>query len=102
MRNRLLSSFAAIALALSLSACEVNPKKLPDSVVVEVPVFEAPPAPVKVEQPYLPIEDITAESSDEDVVKAYAKSILILKTYAAQLEESLKPYLNKAESKDSK
>lgn len=69
----------------------------PDTQVVSVtvPVHQEPPKAETIEEPYLPISGLTLRSSDEEVVKAYAASIQILKSYSDMLKEACSPFVAK-------
>lgn len=69
----------------------------PDTQVVSVtvPVHVEPPKAETIEEPYLPISGLNARSSDEEVTRAYAASVQILKSYAEMLREACSPFIAK-------
>ena len=69
----------------------------PDTAVtsVTVPVHQEPPKAETIEEPYLPISALTKQSSDEEVTRAYAQTVQILKSYADMLREACSPFVAK-------
>lgn len=78
-----------------LSGCGREIVKEPTK--VDVPVIVELPKPTIVEQPFLPIESLTEESTDEETAKAYVNTVAILKSYAEQLRAALQPYVESSE-----
>jgi hypothetical protein len=62
---------------------------------VAVPVHQDPPKAEDIEEPYLPVSALSKDSSDEEVAKAYAQSLQILKSHADMLRAALAPFIAK-------
>ena len=67
--------------------------EMPDHVYV--PVYEPCPTLEVIERDYLPINNIESDSSNEEVVKAYYQTILILKFDNRQYKEMVESCLEK-------
>lgn len=69
-----------------LLACSCHPE------MVQVPVAVPCPPPPAVQRPHLPIAELKPASPANQVMRAYAASVEVLKGYALQLEKLLDGY----------
>lgn len=63
--------------------------------IQEVPVlvFDDPPSPAKLEEmPDLPIFSITKDSSREEIARAFAETVTILRSRVSEQEAALEPF----------
>lgn len=87
-------------LCAALWACgDMTVRPEPKVVQVAVPVHVDPPKAEKIERPFLPINTLTKDSSDEKVAEAYVKTVKILTGYAEMLEAACEPFMIKDEPK---
>lgn len=80
-----------IAIILSTTGCAqlcARYQKAPEYVYIQQPI----PAPPVVERPHLKILEITASTSDGDVVVFYRTAVEQLINYAKQLENVVRKY----------
>lgn len=101
--NRIQKSFRIVLVSFAIlfvSACATT-----DPVVVNrykdipIAVYGEPIEPAKISKKLheqyhdeLPIDAITEESSNEEVILAWVQSYIIVANYADQLEEAIKPF----------
>lgn len=84
---------APLLLSIALSGCgDKVIKPEPQVILVEVPAFKDPPKAADIEEPFLPISTLTAESPDSEVAQAYAKTVIILRKHADMLRAALEPF----------
>jgi hypothetical protein len=83
-----------LPLFLPLAACQKAVKECPVCVPKTYIVNEGIPEPTQVEEPTYPTDQLTAESTDEEVAKAYVSSEKLARTYAEQLEVALQPFID--------
>jgi hypothetical protein len=70
-----------VSLCLMLSACNTLPKQVDIPIPIKAPHIDVPA------KPYLPIADLKKTSRPDQVIKAYAASIILLQDYSTELEE---------------
>lgn len=83
----------ALILAVLLTGCaSMRPEQ------VLIPVAAECPAPVLPARPYLPVADLPANATPEQVARAYATSLQLATDYAEALEVLLSAYDKKKET----
>ena len=60
--------------------------------IVKVPVPIPCPEPPEIQQPKLPISDLDANAKYDEVAKAYAETVILLKEHSEKLEHLLNSY----------
>lgn len=74
-------------LVITLASCSTNMPKQ-----VDIPVAVKQPAPNIPPKPLLPIAKLKKDSKPNEVIKAYASSVVILQGYSDQLINILEAY----------
>lgn len=82
-----------LILVLFLTGC-CTTEYIDRPVEVKVPVIVPHPEPPVVNEPELPISKLDKESTPNEVAKAYAISIKLLKGYGDQLQTIINSYRN--------
>lgn len=89
-----------LALALAVSGAACTKRIVYRDRIVEVPVVvnEEIPAPADIgELGVLPVDQITEESTDAEVVVAYKSTVDILRNYVEALQAQIQPYIDAAQ-----
>ena len=105
MKSIFYKSTLIVLMSLLFSGCSLFQEtsyeaiEMPDQVYV--PVYEPCPTLEVIERDYLPINSIEPDSSNEEVVKAYYQTILILKFDNRQYKEMVESCLEKEKEDDN-
>jgi len=87
-----------LLLFITLTSCGTTKLVYKDRIVkVPVAVFKEPPAAPEVKQPIYELNNITKDSTQDDVAKAYVITVKQLTDYINRLKIALKPYQKKQE-----